>query len=309
MSQDIYIIEDRPELIEKCREIFQHEKRELKLRPITTQEVEVALRNIPALIIIDEDNTDVNIIEFCKSIRENEDNSITPIIVVSSNTDRDHRTEVLKAEVEYYIKKPIDHDYFYFTVKNLINLLNNNRKVSPLTGLPGNVQIQAEMKKRLLNREVFAILYFDLDNFKAYNDVYGFSNGDEVIKFTARTISKHVHQIEESDNFLGHIGGDDFVAIVSKTDYEKVCQDIILEFDKFAVSYYNEVDAERRYVEVANRRGIIEQFPLITISIAVVEVDYKNYKNTLEIGEVGAQIKHRAKQIMGSTYIINKRKF
>ncbi len=309
MSQDIYIIEDRPELIEKCREIFQHEKRELKLRPITTQEVEVALRNIPALIIIDEDNTDVNIIEFCKSIRENEDNSITPIIVVSSNTDRDHRTEVLKAEVEYYIKKPIDHDYFYFTVKNLINLLNNNRKVSPLTGLPGNVQIQAEMKKRLLNREVFAILYFDLDNFKAYNDVYGFSNGDEVIKFTARTISKHVHQIEESDNFLGHIGGDDFVAIVSKTDYEKVCQDIILEFDKFAVSYYNEVDAERGYVEVANRRGIIEQFPLITISIAVVEVDYKNYKNTLEIGEVGAQIKHRAKQIMGSTYIINKRKF
>ena len=289
MSQDIYIIEDRPELIEKCREIFQHEKRELKLRPITTQEVEVALRNIPALIIIDEDNTDVNIIEFCKSIRENEDNSITPIIVVSSNTDRDHRTEVLKAEVEYYIRKPIDHDYFYFTVKNLINLLNNNRKVSPLTGLPGNVQIQAEMKKRLLNREVFAILYFDLDNFKAYNDVYGFSNGDEVIKFTARTISKHVHQIEESDNFLGHIGGDDFVAIVSKTDYEKVCQDIILEFDKFAVSYYNEVDAERGYVEVANRRGIIEQFPLITISIAVVEVDYKNYKNTLEIGEVGDQ--------------------
>ena len=309
MSQDIYIIEDRPELIEKCREIFQHEKRELKLRPITTQEVEVALRNIPALIIIDEDNTDVNIIEFCKSIRENEDNSITPIIVVSSNTDRDHRTEVLKAEVEYYIKKPIDHDYFYFTVKNIINLLNNNRKVSPLTGLPGNVQIQAEMKKRLLNREVFAILYFDLDNFKAYNDVYGFSNGDEIIKFTARTISKHVHQIEDSDNFLGHIGGDDFVAIVSKTDYEKVCQDIILEFDKFAVSYYNEVDAERGYVEVANRRGIIEQFPLITISIAVVEVDYKNYKNTLEIGEVGAQIKHRAKQIMGSTYIINKRKF
>jgi diguanylate cyclase (GGDEF)-like protein len=309
MSQDIYIIEDRPELIETCREIFQHEKRELKLRPITTQEVEVALRNIPALIIIDEDNTDVNIIEFCKSIRENEDNSITPIIVVSSNTDRDHRTEVLKAEVEYYIKKPIDHDYFYFTVKNIINLLNNNRKVSPLTGLPGNVQIQAEMKKRLLNREVFAILYFDLDNFKAYNDVYGFSNGDEIIKFTARTISKHVHQIEDSDNFLGHIGGDDFVAIVSKTDYEKVCQDIILEFDKFAVSYYNEVDAERGYVEVANRRGIIEQFPLTTISIAVLEVDSKIYKNTLEIGEMASQIKHKAKTVLGSSYVINRRRF
>ena len=80
-------------------------------------------------------------------------------------------------------------------------MISRNRRISPLTGLPGNVQIQTEMKKRLLNKETFAIMYFDLDNFKAYNDVYGFANGDEIIKFTARTISKHVHQIPDSDNF------------------------------------------------------------------------------------------------------------
>ena len=309
MPQEIYIIDNKKELISRLLEIFKREKNEYKFKSIHTSEIELALRNIPALIIIDEDNTDINIIEFCKSIRENEDNCITPIIVVSSNTEKEHRTEVLKTDVEYYIKKPIDDEYFYYTIKNITGLLYKNRRISPLTGLPGNVQIQAEMKKRLLNKEVFAILYFDLDNFKAYNDVYGFSNGDEIIKFTARTISKHIHQIENSDNFVGHVGGDDFVAIVSKTDYDKVCQDIIAEFDKFAVTYYNEIDAERGYVEVANRKGIIEQFPLTTISIAVVEVDYKNYKTTLEIGEVGAQVKHQAKTIMGSTYIINRRRF
>ena len=165
------------------------------------------------------------------------------------------------------------------------------------------------MKKRLLNKEIFAILYFDLDNFKAYNDVYGFANGDEIIKFTARTISKHIHQVENSDNFVGHIGGDDFVAIIGKTDYDKVCQNIIEEFDKFALDFYNEEDIERGFVEVANRRGIIEQFPLTTISIAVVEVDPKIYKTTLEIGEVASQIKHKAKTILGSTYVINKRRF
>lgn len=309
MPQEIYIIDNKKELISRLLEIFKREKSEYKFKSIHTSEIELALRNIPALIIIDEDNTDINIIEFCKSIRANEDNCITPIIVVSSNTEKEHRTEVLKTDVEYYIKKPIDDEYFYYTIKNITGLLYKNRRISPLTGLPGNVQIQAEMKKRLLNKEVFAILYFDLDNFKAYNDVYGFSNGDEIIKFTARTISKHIHQIENSDNFVGHVGGDDFVAIVSKTDYDKVCQDIIVEFDKFAVTYYNEIDAERGYVEVANRKGIIEQFPLTTISIAVVEVDYKNYKTTLEIGEVGAQVKHQAKTIMGSTYIINRRRF
>ena len=309
MVHDIYIIDNKNELRDKLKENFKREIDEYKFKTVKTSELEVALRNIPTLLIIDEDNTDINIVEFCKSIRTNEDNSITPIIVVSSNREKEHAVEVLKTDVQYYIKKPLDDEFFYYTIKNIVGLLTKNRTVSPLTGLPGNVQIQTEMKKRLLNKDTFAILYFDLDNFKAYNDVYGFANGDEIIKFTARTISKHVHQIEGGDSFIGHVGGDDFVSIVGPTDYDVLCQGIINEFDKYAVDYYNEVDVERGYVEVANRRGIIEQFPLTTISIAVLEVDSKIYKTTLEIGEVAGQIKHKAKEVLGSTYVINKRKF
>ncbi len=309
MVHDIYIIDNENELKDKLKESFRRETDEYKFKSVKTSELEVALRNIPSLIIIDEDTADINIVEFCKSIRSNEDNSITPIIVISSNREKEHAVDVLKTDVQYYIKKPLDEEYFFYTIKNIVGLLTKNRRISPLTGLPGNVQIQAEMKKRLLNKETFAMLYFDLDNFKAYNDVYGFANGDEIIKFTARTISKHIHQIQDSDNFIGHIGGDDFVAITGATDYDKVCQNIILEFDKFAVDFYNEDDVERGYVEVANRRGIIEQFPLTTISIAVLEVDSKIYKTTLEIGEVAGQIKHQAKRVPGSTYVINRRKF
>lgn len=309
MVQDIYIIDNENILKEKLKESFKRELDEFKFKSVKTGEIEVALRNIPSLIIIDEDTANVNIVEFCKSIRSNEDNSITPIIVISSNKEKEHIIEVLKTDVEYYIKKPINDEYLYYTIKNIVGLLTKNRRISPLTGLPGNVQIQAEMKKRLLNKEIFAILYFDLDNFKAYNDVYGFANGDEIIKFTARTISKHIHQIENSDNFIGHIGGDDFVAIIGRTDYDKVCKSIIDEYDKFAVDFYNEEDVERGFVEVANRRGIIEQFPLTTLSIAVIEVDSKIYKTTLEIGEIASQIKHKAKEVLGSTYVINKRRF
>ncbi len=309
MVQDVYIIDNNNELIEKLRESFKRELDEYKFKSVKTSEIELALRNIPALIIIDEDTADANIVEFCKSIRSNEDNSITPIIVVSSNRDKEHVIDVLKTDVEYYIKKPINEEYLYYTIKNIVGLLTKNRRVSPLTGLPGNVQIQAEMKKRLLNKETFAILYFDLDNFKAYNDVYGFANGDEIIKFTARTITKHIHQIQNSENFVGHVGGDDFVAIISQADYDSVCQNIIAEFDKFSPGFYNEVDVERGYVEVANRRGIIEQFPLTSISIAVLEIDSKIYKNTLEIGEIAGQVKHKAKAVLGSTYVVNKRRF
>ena len=308
MIQEVYIIDDKRELIENLKLAFKNDK-EYKFKTVGTDNLEEALRNIPSLIIIDEDTAQMDILELCGKIRADEDNSITPIIVITSNKDRMHRIDILKTHVEYFIKKPIDEEYLYYTIKNITSLMYINRRVSPLTGLPGNVQIQAEMKKRLLNKEKFAIMYFDLDNFKAYNDVYGFANGDEIIKFTAKVILKNVHNIDNRDNFVGHIGGDDFVAIVGETDYDKVCQDIIAEFDNEAVEFYNEEDVERGYVEVANRKGIIEQFPLTSISIGVVEVDNKSFKSTLEIGEVGAQVKHRAKTIMGSTYVINRRKF
>jgi len=307
MIQDIYIIDNTQNVQNVLKEIFRDEA-DFQFSSVTTENLNLALKNIPDMIIIDEDTVDIDIIQLCKSIRENEDNSITPIVVVSSNWDKDHRLKILEQSIEYYILKPIDREYFYFTIKNILRLLQNNRRISPLTGLPGNVQIQTEMKKRLLNKEYFAMFYFDLDNFKAYNDTYGFSNGDEIIKFTARTIVNNIHGIGLENSFIGHIGGDDFVAITGKTDYEKICKNIILEFDSYVTSYYNEEDVQKGYIEVANRRGIIEQFPLTSISIGVVEIAPGRFKSTLEIGEVGAQVKHQAKSIMGSTYVINRRK-
>ena len=116
-------------------------------RMAASKTIDVALKNIPSLIIINEDTLDEDILEVCKRIRTNEDNSITPIIVISSNIKKQHRVEVLKECVEHYIKSPIDEEYLYYTVCNIIRLLYINRRVSPLTGLPGNVQIQADMKK------------------------------------------------------------------------------------------------------------------------------------------------------------------
>lgn len=309
MVQEIYIIENEEELISNLKNIFKDKQDEFIIKSVKTADLEIALRNIPAMIIINEDKLDMTIDELCSKIRSDENNSITPMAVITSNVDREHRLQVLRNSVEYFIKKPIDEEYLYYTIKNITSLLYINRRVSPLTGLPGNVQIQAEMKKRLMNKEEFAIIYFDLDNFKAYNDVYGFANGDEIIKFTSKVIVNNVHNIHVGDNFIGHIGGDDFIAITGITDFDKVCQDIIAEFDSQVTEFYAPEDVERGYVEVANRRGIIEQFPLVSISIAVVEVDSNSFKSTLEIGEIGAQVKHRAKTILGSTYVINKRKF
>lgn len=307
MVQEIYLIDNHNELEQTLINILKSEP-EYRITKVTTSNLEIALKNIPSLIIVNEDSIEQGALEICKKIKNDEDNSITPIILITSNKEHTHKQKMLELGVVHYIKRPIDNTYLYYTIKNILGLLYANRRVSPLTGLPGNVQIQAEIKKRLLNKEKFSMMYFDLDNFKAYNDVYGFIKGDEIIKFTAKVILKNVHTDKYEDSFVGHIGGDDFVAIISEKDCENVCQNIITDFDSNIKRYYSLADAERGYLEVANRKGIIEEFPLTSISIGVVEVEKNKFFNVLEIGEAGASVKHLAKTIQGSTYVIDRRK-
>ena len=305
MIQEIYLIDNGNELQEKLNRIFVQE-RNYKITKVNTVNIDIALKNIPSLIIINEQNEDA--LEICNKIKNDEDNTMTPIIVIADRKDHNRKLQMLKLGIAHYIAKPIDEEYLYYTIKNILNLLYLNRRISPLTGLPGNVQIQAEIKKRLANKEKFAMMYLDLDNFKAYNDVYGFLKGDEIIKFTSKVILKNVHTQEYEDSFVGHIGGDDFVAIISNKDCEEICQNIIADFDENVKRYYTKEDATKGYIDVANRKGIIEQFPLTSISIAVVEVDSNKFSSALEIGEVGASVKHLAKTISGSTYVIDRRK-
>ncbi len=132
MIQDIYIIDDDNNLKNITANIFKDDKK-YRFKKVITKQIDIALKNIPSLIIINEDNVKEDIISICKKIKQNDDNIITPVIVVSSNRDKKHRIQILKTCVEHYIISPIDEEYFYYTIVNLLNLLDVNRRVSPLT--------------------------------------------------------------------------------------------------------------------------------------------------------------------------------
>lgn len=306
MVNEVYIIDDDESSIIIFKELFRDDP-DYKFISVKTEQIDLALKSIPSLIVINEDAIDRNVIELCAKIRKDEDNTITPVIVVSSNGSRSHRMRILNESVEYFIKKPVDEGYLYYTVKNLTRLLKTNRTVSPLTGLPGNVQIHSELKKRISKEEEFSVLYVDLDNFKSYNDVYGFLKGDKIIQFTADILTDEVKKFGIG-GFVGHVGGDDFIAIVSGIEIEDLCQRIIARFENKIKSFFTKEDAKKGYIEVANRRGIIEKFPLTAISIAAVVADKNRFTNILEIGDTAAQIKHAVKNVMGSSYIIDRRK-
>ena len=304
----VVIIDDTEEVWKFSKEKFKKQTEyQLFLTDSSKKSVKDAMQHIPDLIIINEDDLENNTITSLLDFIRKSD-AITPIILVSSKEGKDHWLEILKKGVSFYIRKPLNEDYFYYTIKNISNLISSNRCISALTGLPGNLQIENELKRRISSKSMYAVLYMDLDNFKAYNDKYGFMNGDEVIKFTSEVIQKVISEEGARGDFLGHIGGDDFVAIVSYENSKKIGRDIIKTFDTGIKKFYTEEDIQKGWIKVENRKGKFERYPLMTITVAMISNKFKKYKSPLEIGEDGASIKKKAKAIAGSTFLEDRRK-
>lgn len=179
---------------------------------------------------------------------------------------------------------------------------------SPLTRLPGNIAIENVLKKRLDSGTPLAFCHIDLDNFKAYNDRYGYAKGSELIKATAGFVETVVAQHGSPDDFVGHIGGDDFVVITTPDRYVALCQEVIRTFDENVSAYYDPEDVRNGYIIGKTRQGQEMRFPIMTISISVVTNTHRKLSSTIEIGEIAAELKHYAKSIPGSIYVVDKRR-
>jgi diguanylate cyclase (GGDEF)-like protein len=182
--------------------------------------------------------------------------------------------------------------------------INRAKHSNPLSGLPGNMLIEEKLQEVIQKACDFAVLYFDLDNFKAYNDVYGFENGDKVLCLTAQIIQKYITALEESEVFVGHIGGDDFIAVVRQKDVELLCKAIIHEFDLRIRDFYTQEDYQRGCIFTKNRHGIEENFPIVSLSIAVVMSMSHNFKSITELAEKAGTVKKQCKLTWHSCYRI-----
>lgn len=183
-----------------------------------------------------------------------------------------------------------------------------NLDASPLTRLPGNIAIERVLTRRLQGPGPFAVCYADLDNLKAYNDHYGYIRASELIKTTGEIIHEVVRQHAGEDAFVGHVGGDDFVMVVSIEEAAEVCEAIIEQFGKSIVSYYDAEDLERGAIEAVDRYGVPRVFPIMTISIAVIICGQGEYESAVDIARAAAEMKDYVKGQPGSNYLMNRRR-
>jgi len=229
----------------------------------------------------------------------------TPIEVVSKSSLSRKEDDIY----DYILVTKEDKYYGTVTIKKLLEKttqleLNRAKHANPLTGLPGNVLIEGELDKLLRESSDYAVIYIDLDNFKAYNDVYGFEHGDKVLCFTASIVKDELSKYHSKDTFLGHIGGDDFIAITRFSNVSDLCDRIISIFNTNVLDYYKNDHRDKGCIIAKNRHGQLEEFPIMSLSIAIVTNKQRNFANVFEIGEAASRLKKKCKLSWQSCYCI-----
>ena len=223
--------------------------------------------------------------------------------------DQVSRIAMQRSSEQLYNPVVVERDGKYFGIVTIKDLLDACTKIevdiavhsNPLTGLPGNLLIEKEIVARIFGDNPYCITYYDIDNFKAYNDAYGFRNGDMMLALVADILRK----CAQREEYIGHIGGDDFIVICDYHEGERYCQWVLEEFSSRIGSLYREEDIERGYIISKNRNGVTENFPLASLSIAGVSNKTTRYHNTDDFSRKIAQIKKICKQHIGSHFEIH----
>lgn len=261
----------------------------------------------PDLVIVDYKMPKRDGREVCRQLKKDILLSHIPIIMLTGKGETADKVGGINAGADDYIVKPFEPDELLARIRMTIRRSSRDLEANPLTRLPGNLAILGELQERINANSLFAVCYVDLDKFKSLNDKYGFERGDKLIQECARILLAACATCGNHNDFVGHIGGDDFVLITTPDKVDALCPFIIKEFDRAAPALYNEEDRRAGFIVALDRQGSQQKIPLTSISIGVVSNEKRKISHVAEVGEIGAELKKQAKTVGHSNYIKDMR--
>lgn len=301
-------------IIDDDRDILQFVRMNLELEGliVTTAEggqagLDAAKSAPPDLVLLDIMMPEMDGLTVLRRLRTSPPTMNVPVILLTAKALAEDRLAGLELGADDYITKPFDLDELIARVKTVLRRAQAMRDLSPLTGLPGNFRISRELERRVESGEPFALVHADLDNFKAFNDHYGFMRGDGVIKFSAHVLLEAAEENPDAEVFVGHVGGDDFVCMVHPDHVEELCKDICLKYDDGILDFYDTAEALQGFIEVTDRRGERHAFPIGSISLGVAANTARELASEWEASAIASEMKEFAKREPGSSYRIDRR--
>jgi diguanylate cyclase (GGDEF)-like protein len=308
MPETILVVDDDPDIARFVEVNLRSAGYDVSVASDGEQALEKAAALRPDLVLLDVMMPRIDGFEVAQRLRRNPQTASTSIIMLTAKALSTDKVLGLTAGADDYIIKPFDPIELLARVKGTLRRAKEMRNLSPLTGLPGNIRIQEEIERNVRDDRPFAVLYCDLDNFKAYNDEKGFVRGDRLIQATARIIQDAVVEFAGTDGFVGHVGGDDFVAVVPPESAEDIAKRIVERFDGDIHEFYEREDIKRGYIEVEDRKGEMQKLPLAGVSVGIATTEVRRFEHYGEAVAVATEMKQFAKREPRSWYAIDRRK-
>lgn len=259
------------------------------------------------LVLLDINLPGCDGIEVCRRLRADGSTASLPVIMLTAAEGTAQKVLALQAGADDYLVKPFDTLELFARVRATLRRNAEMRAVSPLTGLPGNVRIDDELASRHRLDEPVAVCHVDLDNFKAFNDAYGFLRGDAVIRLLARCIREAAAAVPGPPVFTGHIGGDDFVMVCTPEQAEPICRGVIAGFDATVLGLHDAKDVSAGEFRVIDRRGAERSYPLVSVSIGVATSPRRQVDDPRELAAIAGEMKTVAKEHVGSYLAVDRR--
>jgi len=288
-------------------ELLSGEGYKVKACSTQTEAMETLAQEHFNLLFTDFESSRINGMELCKHIRNSFLLRHICVILFMNSKDPLNKIRGIYAGADDYVETPLDPGELLVRIKASLVRLTRDLEANPLTKLPGNITLLKELEERIKTKVPVALGYVDLNKFKEFNDRYGFERGDKVISYTAMVIINALQRWGNVTDFLGHVGGDDFIFITTPDCVDEICKKIVDDFDKDVVSFYDNDDVQKGYIVAKNRRGDLCKIPILSISIGLVTNENHKFSHFAEIIQIATELKHYAKTLGGSTFVKDRR--
>jgi diguanylate cyclase (GGDEF)-like protein len=307
-GRKVLVIEDEPGIRGVIRQILTLKGYVVTVAPDGPEGLQRAASENPDLILLDVMMPGMTGFEVCRGLREDMATAMTPVIMLTVKSRTQDRIRGMESGADDYIVKPFDADELLVRIEAALRRKERDLYASPLTRLPGNISIETEIKRRIALEQPLAVVALDIDHFKAYNDEYGYQKGDDIISIVSLLIVRAVREKGHRGDFVGHIGGDDFLVITRPDTVDAVAAQVIGDFDLTIPEHYSPDSRRRGYIEGLDRHGRVERFPIMTISVASVTNERQTIEHPAKVAEVLAELKKAAKAVPGSIHIKDRRR-
>lgn len=292
----LLIVEDDSDVSNMLRIYFESQGYETVVAVKGGEALEMCRRTLPNLVILDIVLPDIDGYEVCRQLRGSLRTSHIPIIFLTQKDERSSEIAGLELGADDYITKPFDLQLLLLRVEGALRRAGWLSLTSPVTGLPSSKLIEEQLRG-IMRRKDWSVLYIGINHIDDFNDVYGFVAGDDVLRFAAMLLSEVVDGFGSGSDFIGHIGGDDFIVITKPEFSPPMRAQLVQRFNEEVETFYGFKDRERGYVEVDDGTGSVKKAPLMTLAVGLIHHDTAPFADIREITEIAAEARRRAPRI------------